>query len=589
MKKITSNKKNMIRRVLGHFWHEMRDRRLGWIGVFVVVVVVSILDKAIAVVLFSQIIDLTASVYTQNTEMQPIYHAIALLVIVRLVDFILRRVNQFYLLKFLAEKVRDLNNRTFSTLLKRSMHYFNTTFSGALVARTRRYTRAFETIIGRFNYVFLRLFTELTVSLIVLFSVAPLLGYLLLGWTIVFLVFAAIFLRLKYTQDIRKAKADSRLTAGLADSMSNMQAVKIFSAEEREELDYNVATRNEYQARWDSWRTVFSSDTVSGILVWVLIGGGMVVSVFLWQRGVITPGTIALVQVFSLSISRSIWRLSDASMKVFEAITDASEMINIFDAPLIMSDSLDPEDAHMNEGALVFDAVDFAYTDGQSVFEDFNLNIPAGQHVGLVGHSGSGKSTITSLILRFVDVNAGSITIDDQDIRDVRQSDLRRHISYVPQDPVLFHRTIRENIAYGNPGASQKEIIDAAKKARAHEFIMELPQQYDTMVGERGVKLSGGQRQRIAIARVMLEDAPLLILDEATSSLDTISEKYIKEAFDAAMHNRTTIVVAHRLSTIANLDRIIVLEKGEVIQDGNHDELIKKKGVYRDMWNEQVN
>jgi len=581
-------KKNMIGRVLGHFWHEMRDRRWGWISIFILIIIATILNKAVVSVLFARIVDAMGGLYTESTNIQMIYRLVVVLGIIKFIDFTLRRINQWCLLRLVAQKIQDLGNSAFNTLLGRSMRYFGGAFSGALVARVRRYTRAFENIVVKFNYVFLRLFTELIVSLVVLFQLATLLGYMLLGWVAMFLIAVAIFLKIKYPRDLEKARTDSRLTAALSDAIGNMQAVKIFSAEERERGQYHTATQGEYRARWKSWLIVFYSEIVFSMLVWALIIGGVLGSVMLWQRGVITPGIVVLVQTFTLSISRSIWRLSGALMQVFEAITDASEMIEIFDTPIDITDPEIPEVSRMHSGALVLDHVDFAYTDGQQVFSNLGLRIPAGQHVGLVGHSGSGKSTITSLILRFSDVDAGSITIDDQDIRDVLQSDLRRHISYVPQDPVLFHRTIRENIAYGNPDANQKEITDAAKKARAHAFIMDLPEQYDTMVGERGVKLSGGQRQRIAIARVMLEDAPLLILDEATSSLDTISEKYIKEAFDAAMKDRTTIVVAHRLSTIAKLDRIIVLEKGEIVQDGTHDELIKKKGVYRDMWNEQV-
>jgi ATP-binding cassette subfamily B protein len=262
-------------------------------------------------------------------------------------------------------------------------------------------------------------------------------------------------------------------------------------------------------------------------------------------------------------------------------------MVEIFETPTDINDPENPEKCKIKNGEIVFENVSFEYKDGKDVFENFNLQIGSGQKVGIVGHSGSGKTTITNLLLRFEDVSNGAVKIDGQDIRNIKQDDLRRNISYVPQEPVLFHRTVRENIAYGNPDASEREIEVASKKAHAEEFIKDLKDGYETMVGERGVKLSGGQRQRIAIARVMLENSPVLILDEATSSLDSISENLIQKAFDEAMKNRTTIVIAHRLSTIKKMDRIIVLDKGTVVEDGTHENLISKKGYYFKLWNAQ--
>ncbi len=241
----------------------------------------------------------------------------------------------------------------------------------------------------------------------------------------------------------------------------------------------------------------------------------------------------------------------------------------------------------MEKGAIEIDNITFAYADSSEVFSDFSLSIPAGQKVGLVGHSGSGKTTITKLLLRFLDVDNGSIHIDGQDIRYVSQNDLRSKIAYVPQDPLLFHRSIAENIAYGRPDATHEEIVAVAKRAHAHEFIERLSHGYNTLVGERGVRLSGGERQRIAIARAMIKDAPILLLDEATSALDSVSERHIQHAFTDLMKGRTTIVIAHRLSTIQSMDRIVVFERGEIVEDGTHETLIKKDGVYANLWKQQ--
>ena len=254
-----------------------------------------------------------------------------------------------------------------------------------------------------------------------------------------------------------------------------------------------------------------------------------------------------------------------------------------------MIDAPHAKKLQVSSADIVFRDVKFAYSDapGHAVFRGLNITIPAGQHVGLVGHSGGGKTTLTSLLLRYADVTDGTILISNQAIADVTQASLRSAISYVPQDPTLFHRTLRENIAYGLPDASDKDIDRAVKLANAKEFIDELPYGLNTIVGERGVKLSGGQRQRIAIARAILKDAPILVLDEATSALDSESEKLIQQSLETLMKDRTSIVIAHRLSTIAKLDRIIVLDHGKIVEDGSHKQLLAQNGIYAKLWNHQ--
>jgi len=256
-----------------------------------------------------------------------------------------------------------------------------------------------------------------------------------------------------------------------------------------------------------------------------------------------------------------------------------------------VTDPVKSEVSRIGAGAIEFKDVTFAYPDAKSdgsLLNGLNIQIPAGQKVGLVGPSGGGKTTLTKLLLRFMDINGGEILIDGQNIAHIAQEDLRREISYVPQEPLLFHRSIYQNIAYGNPDAGREQVLEAAKRAHADEFIQGLPHGYDTIVGERGVKLSGGQRQRVAIARALLKEAPVLVLDEATSSLDSVSERFIIEAMDELMAHRTTIVVAHRLSTIRRLDRILVIQDGQVVQDGSHDELLKQEGLYAKLWSHQT-
>lgn len=303
-----------------------------------------------------------------------------------------------------------------------------------------------------------------------------------------------------------------------------------------------------------------------------------------------TKASLFLAFNYFMSISRFMWEFNGIYRRLEEALTDAGLYIEYSDVPSTVSDSPNAKQLSVNKGAVAFNSIDFSHhdvSDENALFEQFSLKIEAGTRVGLVGHSGAGKSTLVNLLLRYSNVDGGTISIDGQAIADVTQESLHHAIAYVAQEPMLFHRSLRDNIAYGKPDATDDEILYAAKSAFAYEFIKDLPNGLETLVGERGVKLSGGQRQRIAIARAILKDAPILVLDEATSALDSESEKLIQDSLSELMKNRTSIVIAHRLSTIAKLDRIIVLDNGKIAEDGTHAELLTKKGIYSRLWNHQ--
>ncbi len=292
---------------------------------------------------------------------------------------------------------------------------------------------------------------------------------------------------------------------------------------------------------------------------------------------------------YTANIVTQLFGFSNQTLRNYNrAIGDAAEIVEIMALEPEVKDPKEPKKARMLRGEIRFNDVTFTHNEADSsIFEKLNLKIKPGEKVGLIGHSGSGKSSLTRILLRFSDVDSGSITIDGQDISSVKQADLRAAISYVPQEPLLFHRSIGENIAYGRPEADPREIKAVARQANAHEFIETLPKGYNTTVGERGVKLSGGQRQRVAIARAMLKNAPILVLDEATSALDSESEALIQDALWKLMEGRTAIVIAHRLSTIQKMDRIIVLQNGKIVEEGGHKDLLYKSGVYARMWQRQ--
>ncbi len=385
----------------------------------------------------------------------------------------------------------------------------------------------------------------------------------------------------------REAQASTKMHGRLADVVSNISAIKAYGAEQNEASEANELTYYWRQKSLASMRGFLSISTgYSGLIAFINIGA-LVAAISASEQNIISIGTVYLAITYTFTVARQLWEMNSIMRHYNRIMGDAHDMVEIL--------SLQPEVVDrgskkliIKQGEIEFNGVAFNHEEeGESLFNNFNLTIGAGERVGLVGHSGSGKTTLTRLLLRFSDIDKGTISVDGQDISRVTQNSLRRAIAYVPQEPLLFHRSLRENIAYGYPDASIDEVTEAAKKAHALEFIEKLPHGFDTLVGERGIKLSGGQRQRIAIARAILKNAPILVLDEATSALDSDSEQLIQAALGELMKDRTAIVIAHRLSTIQKMDRIVVLDDGKIIEQGSHNELLARHGTYAKLWTHQ--
>jgi ATP-binding cassette subfamily B protein len=409
------------------------------------------------------------------------------------------------------------------------------------------------------------------------------------GW-VVFFTWLNLTLTKKRTHLSRKAAAAETLITGhLADTMGNIAVVKSFANENAEHKTHWKLSETQAHKKYLSWVQAIKNDAVHGILMVGLQAVVLVMSIIGVMENQISLGILLLIQVYVNQLIGELWNLSNISRNIEQNLSDAAEMTELLEIQIEINDPEKPKKFSVTGGSILFDHVDFAHEDNDddALFQNFNLKIKSGEKVGLVGHSGSGKTTLTRLLLRFSDVDKGAITIDGQDIRSVAQSDLRSRIAYVPQEPLLVHRSLEENIAYGLPGADKKAVAAAAKNAKAAEFIDDLPKGYDTLVGERGVKLSGGQRQRIAIARAMLKNAPILVLDEATSALDSESEVLIQDALWKLMEGRTAIVIAHRLSTIQKMDRIVVMDNGNIAEEGTHKELLRKNGIYANLWKHQ--
>jgi len=386
------------------------------------------------------------------------------------------------------------------------------------------------------------------------------------------------------------AQSDTQVGAFLADIITGNPTVKTFAAESREEMTFGRRARLWQLRTQKAWLTGEVGNLIRGNLRMIMLTGMVAITIWMWAQGDATPGDIALCLSSFFIVGGYLRDIGMHIAHLQKAVSEMEDVVAFWVHEEGLDDAEDAEHLNVHTGEVTFKDVRFVYN-GQSepLFEGLSIRLEPGEKVALVGHSGSGKSSFVKLIQRLHDLDEGQICIDGQNIAHVTQKSLRENISLVPQDPVLFHRSLAANIAYGRPGATMDDIIEAAKQAYAHDFIMGLPEGYGTLVGERGVKLSGGERQRVAIARAILADAPILILDEATSALDSVSEHYIQKALAHLMEGRTTIIIAHRLSTIRDADRILVFEKGRIIEQGTHHELLSADiGRYRELYQMQA-
>jgi ATP-binding cassette subfamily B protein len=484
---------------------------------------------------------------------------------------------------------QDLAEEVFRHMLHESADFHANNFSGSLVSANNKllsgYIRAADTTI----FQVYPLFAGVIIASLILLRHSPLFVLVLLVASLVYLLVAFRLSRPVRRLSAASAAAESKQTGYLADAITNIMAIKSFARGHHERERFHTATDNTRQktrafARMHQLQMLSLASlnrTMSGLALVMAV-----ISVMVFNANI---ATVFLIFSYTSTIVDQLFTFSNNSLRNYNrAFGDAADMVEILAQTPSVLDPTKPETVRITSGNIEFHKVDFTHSgNDDALFTGLSLQIKSGEKVGLVGHSGSGKTTFTRLLLRFSDIDGGAVLIDGQNIAHITQDDLHDHIAYVPQEPLLFHRTIAENIGYGKPSAGRQDIERAAKLSHAAEFIETLPQGYDTLVGERGVKLSGGQRQRIAIARALLKDAPILVLDEATSALDSESEALIQDALWKLMQGRTAIVIAHRLSTVQRMDRIVVMDDGQIVEEGSHRSLIKRKGIYADLWNRQ--
>lgn len=485
---------------------------------------------------------------------------------------------------------RDIAQRVFDHLMRMSANFHGNRFGGSLVSQATKLTGSYVRFTDATIFNLYTLVIAITTTILVLAPRVPLYAIALVTLSVAYIIGTMVFSRPVRDANALESEAQSKQTGYLADAISNVMAIKSFAASKHESEGHWKAATFTKDMGHRSLRTTTQRETYASIITSTIAIAAITIAIFGVKLFHTDVATLFLVVSFTGAIGMRLWDFQNVLRQYNRAFGDASDMVKILAIEPEVKDPAEPAESKIKAGRIDFNHVFFRHdgaNEHDTLFRDLDLHIKAGEKVGLVGHSGSGKTTLTRLLLRFSDINEGEIAIDGQNIASITQDDLRRSISYVPQEPLLFHRTIRENIAYGKPEATDAEIEDAARKAHADDFIEKLPHKYGTLVGERGVKLSGGQRQRIAIARAILKDAPILVLDEATSALDSESERLIQKALTELMKNRTAIVIAHRLSTVQKMDRIIVLDEGDITEQGSHTELVAAKGTYAQLWAHQ--
>lgn len=584
-------RKNAIREVLGFLFRHWRREAAVVTGTALSMAVATVADLFLPV--FSgRLVDAIAS--HNPVRAQAFHTAVQAVVVMTVLGAILMAARHLAMLGIIRLTLRLMSrfaSDTFWRVQRFSTDWHANNFAGSIVRRVTRGMWAVDLMDDT-------LLLALLPALLVLAGSSLLLG---LRWPSMGLVVAAgatiyvavsVALSVDYVAPAARLSSmqDTRVGGAMADAITCNAVVKSFGAESREDARLARVLDKWQRRTYRTWRFGTRSGSLQFTVLLVLRAAVTLYAVWLWWRGQATPGDVTFVLTSYFVVHGYLRDIGQHVANMQRSVNEMEEMVRFHAQPLGVTNAAGAKPIRVSEGEIVFDRVTFRYgMHATPLFQDFSLRIEAGERVGLVGHSGSGKTTFVKLLHRLYDVTNGSILIDGQEIAKVTQDSLRAQLALVPQEPILFHRSLVENIAYARPWATSREIEEAARLANAHDFISRQPKGYATLVGERGVKLSGGERQRVALARAFLADTPILVLDEATSNLDSESEALIQEAMQRLIAGRTAIVIAHRLSTVRMLDRILVFDNGRIVEEGTHDSLVRELGgTYKRLFERQV-
>lgn len=577
-------------RIFKHFWPSIYLYR-NWCALTIITMIVGTCIEATYPLLLREVIKLITQGPETSAAVKQLFFYIAGLSVLK---FALWRIFDLGIVQFQSNTIADLDKRSMAAIQRQSVEFFANSFSGSLVKKASQFSNAFE---GMADIALFQYGKNITMILYIVTCFAleqGLMAIILVVWILSFLGVNYGLARWKYQLDVKQSESNATVSGYLADNITNQAVVKNWGMEHHEQKQFTMHLGENFMHRTKAW---FANNAMIAVqstlmiavellILWLLIRG--------WEQGTVSVADFVFFNTYMAWLFGELWGFGNSLRRWFALSSDAQEMCEIFELHTEVPQVIDAPLLQVKSGQVDFKHVTFYYPSeseqppDRSALHDLNVRIQPGESIGLVGTSGSGKTTLVKLLMRYYDVTTGGIFIDGQDIRTVNTQSVRQSVSLVPQEAEMFHRTLFNNIRCGKPNASEAEVITAAKRAHAWEFIQQLPNKLQTIVGERGVKLSGGQRQRIALARAFLVNAPLLVLDEATSALDSVTEQHIQAAIADLLVNRTSLVVAHRLSTVKRLDRIIVLENGKIIEQGSHATLIQKGGTYATLWETQT-